>query len=330
MNILIIHPCKGFYGGAEEVVVQLYRYLVDVGHTVALVTKDAPVEMAELLKLGKVDTPLTWRDFVADSKRQIRRADTILCFNFPAPLVPLLEHPRKSVVWYCNEPPELFTTPWRKPLEALNRWWVRTSKMRCVVATKRDAERFQSIYHTPFPVVVPYGVDYDFWSVKPPNVKRSERLVLLQVGHSELFGTGEAVYREVCKTVPNADLVQLSGESLEAVRAKYNWCSILVHLVTSHGGWLAPFEAMCAGLPVVATSDFAAADLVRRAGMLNSANSVEETAKAVLFIWERYSEYVESQRAKDFVRENLTWERFGQAMLSILKEAAECRIPSTT
>ncbi len=53
MNVLIVHPCKGFYGGAEEVVVQLHQYLARQDRSsyscVKTVLKDAPTDLKAIL-----------------------------------------------------------------------------------------------------------------------------------------------------------------------------------------------------------------------------------------------------------------------------------------
>lgn len=312
MKILIIHPCKGFYGGAEEVVAQLHDYLKHP-HLSWIVTKDAP---SELLKDRRFYNSNSWLDFYKSAREEIRHADVACCFNFPATLATFPT--RKPIVWYCNEPPELFTSWKRKPLEAFNRWWVKQSHMKCVVATKADATRFQRLYKVA-PSILPYGIDYDFWSA-PSTTQRAKDLTILQVGHSELFPEGNKVLGELVKTVPNVGILRLSGEPREQVRDAYHKAHILFHPVSSHGGFLAPFEAMCAGLPVVASVNFAAADLIRKAGMLAALPTPDEYAKAILTIYRHYDNFSNSQLAKDFVKNNLTWQRFGEGMLRIFEE----------
>lgn len=310
MRVLIVHPSKGFYGGAEEVVVQLYNYLRANGHNPLVVAKSPPKEILALPSTYSTN----WQSFWQCTQMALKAfdPDVVCCFNFPATLA--IFPTGKPVVWYCNEPPELFTNWKRRPLEAFNRWWVRQHRMTCIVATAKDAERFEKLYGE-IAHVVPYGVDYAFWSQSEP-VKRSKSLVLLQVGHEELFHRGRQVLMDIRLGVPDASLIQLSGVSREEVRRAYRVSSILLHLVTSHGGWLVPFEAMCAGLPVVTLAEFAAAPLIREAGML--AAWPDDLVKTILSMWHHYPSFVDSSYATELVRDKLTWEEFCLSVTNVL------------
>lgn len=307
VNILIVHPCKGFYGGAEEVVSQLCNHLLK-RHSVFLVTKDAPMELFDN-NARHVRT----KGF-ADFRRQVQSfvgwADVINAHNFPANLA---VYPYKPVVWYCNEPPELFTNWKRKPIELFNRRWVEMSGMKVVVADSVNQSRFLNIYKVK-PEIVPYGIDYEFWSKPCPKVN-SGQFTILQVGHPELFDKGQQIYAEVKKENPNAKLVRLSGRGREAVRGWYRNADVLIHPIGSQGGWLVPFEAMCAGLPVVIAPQFTGARLIKDN---NLGVVTDDIASAVLI--HRWSDNGLA-KTKEWVRKNLTWDRFGRSMERIFKEA---------
>ena len=148
MKVLIVHPCKGFYGGAEEVVVQLSRYLLDNGHDIQIVTKDAPEELLEALGSEKGQPAVydwnSWKMMRWWTQKLVGWADVINVHNFPATLATFPS--KKPIVYMCNEPAELFTNWWRKPIEAFNRWWVKKSGMKVVVADEMQAFRFYRIY----------------------------------------------------------------------------------------------------------------------------------------------------------------------------------------
>jgi len=251
----------------------------------------------------------------AEFRQQIQKvainwANVINAHNFPANL---LTYPLKPVVWYCNEPPELFTNWKRKPVEAFNRWWVEKSGMKVVVADSVNQSRFLDIYKVK-PEIVPYGIDYEFWSKPYPKVN-GRQFTILQVGHPELFYKGQQIYAEVKKENPNAKLVQLSGRGREAVRGWYRNADVLIHPIESQGGWLVPFEAMCAGLPVVISPQFTGAELIRDN---NLGVVTEDIAGAVLIHGWTDKGLI---KAKEWVRKNLTWDRFGRSMERIFKEA---------
>lgn len=294
MNILIVHSHKGFYGGAEEVVYQLVTYLSGK-HAVTLLAESNPVRL--------------WRDV----QKYKSWADVINCHNFPSTLAAFPT--RKPIVWYCNEPPEYFTNWWRKPIEAFNRWWVKKSKMAVVVADQFNSQRFERLYGIE-PNIVPYGTNYAYWSHNP-GIERSKHPIILQVGHREFFPIGESIFWRVHKKYPNVELVQLWGLPHDKVREAYHQATVLIHPIKSQGGWLVPFEAMSAGLPVVTTLNFSASGLVAKLGGQVVIYEVEAMASAVCKLLEIPPS---GARSREWIRDNLTWEKFGNRMEKIFKE----------
>ena len=334
MKVLIIHHDKGIMGGAEEVVTQLSNYLVSHGHGVELVFERTPWQL-----MRGVRTHIKW-------------ADIINVHNFPSTLASFPT--RKPIVWMCNEPPELFTNLKRKPIEAFNRWWVRKSKMKVIVADEMQAIRFQGIYGAE-PRVIPYGIDYKFWSqgrrekteVLPGFPNR--RLRLLQVGTitpyknqiesicvlNELILEGDIdasltlvggftdkkYYKEILDLINYIEsderfkgrISLLGQQSKEAIRNLYMSHDVLLHPVDRQGGWLVPFEAMCAGIPVITTPSFTASDIIEdnKLGVVTNVLScgVERALK------EDFS------HAGEWVKNNLTWKRFGESMVKVFEEA---------
>jgi len=347
MNVLIVHPCKGFYGGAEEVVGQLYSYLESRGDNVTIVTKNAP--LGDYTQGKRLYNATSWRDFYRAVRSRGKGVNAIVCFNFPATLATL--GLRKKTVWYCNEPPELFTSALRKPLEAFNRWWVRRANMRCVVATPFDADRFERIYHVE-PDIVPYGINYDFWSTGKHEARRPDRLRLLQVGTISPYKNQESsikVLRELLDANIDASLtlvgkynepyfktlyflikelqleykVTFMGQrTQEEVRRLYQTHDILLHPVRSQGGWLAPFEALCTGLPVIATTDFPAKAYLYKIGM--PVALPEGVTTVVKTVWQHYENFEkQSQDTAGYVRDNLSWDLFGERMMNIFQEVLD-------
>lgn len=299
MNVLIVHPYKGFHGGAEEVVSQLESYLTFKGYKVKSVKEESSYRL--------------WKQ---TQSLEASWADIINCHNFPATLAAFPT--RKPIVWTCNEPPEYFTNWWRKPIEAFNRKWVAKSGMTVVVADQINARRFFRLYGIE-PKIVPYGVEYWYWSDNP-GVKRSSAPIILQVGHKEFFPVGKSVLQRVEKEYPNAELVQLWDTSHGNVREAYHYSTVLLHPVRNQGGWLVPFEAMSAGLPVVTTVDFTASSLVKKLGGLATIYSIDEMASSVCTILDNYDNFKDNQKAKEYIREELSWEKYGERMEVIFKE----------
>lgn len=327
MKVLIVHPDKGIYGGAEEVVNRLVNYLSKTGNEVRLIYG------AGAFNLWK-DTQ-TWSNGV----------DVINAHNFPATLAafPIKNIP---IVWMCNEPAELFTNWWRKPIEAFNRWWVRNSDMKVVVATEYDKNRFKRIYGVE-PKVIPYGIDYEFWS----QGKRSQRhgsIRILQVGTitpyknqiasvqtlvalvsmgmdatltlAGSFGVDIEYYKRLdtyieCDASPDLwKKVNFLGQvNKEEVRKLYYDHDILLHPVRQQGGWLVPFEAACTGIKVIVSKEFQVSCFF--GCHIEDLESVVEYIKTPM-------EYIpEHQPSPEHIRDNLTWDKFGESMLKVFEEA---------
>jgi len=343
MNVLIVHPSKGFYGGAEEVVVQLCKYLGSQGAEVIYLTNSLPREMRNDL--------VGWREIVEvgdhlsmwmETQKFMHWADIVNVHNFPATLATFST--KKPIVWMCNEPAELFTNWWRKPIEAFNRWWVRKSDMKVVVADRFNADRFKKIYGVE-PKVIPYGIDYDFWS--QGECEETDGFTILQVGtitpyknqmasikvleqlRNEipnlklvLAGIGDVRYIEfLMQYVKERNLKVLFTGSLcrDGLRGWYNRSDVLLHPVKSQGGWLVPFEAICAGLPVVVSEEFTGADIIKenKLGIVTRdyANVIKHGIVGYQQPWDEIT-----QTAGLWVKENLTWEKFGEDMVKVFEE----------
>jgi len=322
MKVLIVHPCKGFYGGAEEVVVQFCNYLSGDRHEVVLVSKDAPMEFGASNLCEASSYLRMW--WMVRRYLEIDWPDVICCFNFPATLA--VFPTKKPIIWYCNEPPELFTNWWRRPIEAFNRWWVRKSGMKCIVADEMQAFRFYRIYGVG-PKVIPYGIDYRFWSQMDGG--KEDKFTILQVGHSEFFSRGKKILEEIRGRIPEARLVQLSGKTHEEVREWYGRAHVLIHPIDTQGGWLVPFEAVSAGLPIIVSDRFTGASIIKN-NNLGIVASIEAFPSVIEQGYELYTEgfYSKSNTKgvrRGWVKENLTWERFGESMVKVFKEALNAR-----
>lgn len=326
MKVLIIHYAKfNNWSGAELVVSELQKYLTGVGVENHVIQSNNPIY---LLK---------------ESLRLSHSYDIINIHNFPATFAAFPKV--KPIVWMCNEPPELFSNIWRKPVEAIHRFLVRKLVDKVVVADNFNAERFKSIYGKK-PNIVPYGVDYNFWSMESQHLFEVRNPVLLQVGTvtpyknqlesikvfeallpkypgMELWLAGPAPDPKYLDKVKNAingrsNIKLLGHKSPYAIRRLYNTCDVLLHPVGPQGGWLVPFEAICAGIPIIVSSEFTGVDLIRENNLGSIANCT--------FDYCRYAnsknKQVDLERRARWVKENLTWDRFGEGMVKIFKEVS--------
>lgn len=214
---------------------------------------------------------------------------------------------------------------------------------------KRAMQRYGKNAH-----IVNYGIDYDFFSkgsimsaVKKYNLSR--KFVILQSGvinkQKNQIESIKAV-EKVKERIPNILLV-LAGKSDESykkmldeyiseknlqdyvkfagnlkrieLRDLHLASNIGLFPIKSQGGWLAPFEFLCSGSPIIVSKEFTAAEIVRKNHLGTVSNNY---AHEILNIYYNYKKYRKSsQKASIFVKENLSWDMFGKRMMRAFKEA---------
>lgn len=376
MRVLIVHPYMTFYGGAELVIVKLANYLTKKKIKNAVLTLDISPELRKELRGSEILLPekplrfsprmpyvLTLLPAVLTLTKYLRknleRFDAINVHNFPAELV--ASYCPKKVVWMCNEPPKLhFAAP--SPIEkglgkvitALDKRVVRKHVSRVCVADEFNAARFKKIYGIK-PVVIPYGVDYEFFSKgngqkarKNFNLSKDD-FILLQVGMLTPFKNqleSVKVVKKLKGKIPKIKLV-LAGRGgnkyekmlrkyvrksgLEkcviftghlpraTVRDFYAACDVALFPVKPQGGWLSPFEALCARKPIVISTQMTAVGMIKK----NKIGTVtDDFTKAVLSIYNNPSAYSKSaQRGGLWVKKNLSWDKFCEKMVKTFTQA---------
>lgn len=353
MRVLIVHPGKPIYGGAERVIVKLANHIAEGGDEVAYLTTRLPRDMAKDLKgVGIYEMGNRTSSRLEEVWRLCRGVkaightyDIINYHNFPATLAAMFCD--TSSLWMCNEPAELFTSWWRRPIESLNGRIVRNRIGHAVVSDHANAARFKYLYGFE-PRVIHYGIDHDFFS-QPVEPLQKDGFVMLQVGTLTPWKNQVAsldLMRRLNRSIP-ATLILVGDDSNEAyvrklreymdryalgrrvrilgdikrrdLRRLYQSADVLLHPVGQQGGWLAPFEAMSAGLPVLVSPKFTAADIIlgENIGSVFGVGFVEELFRHP----QPHKEMAE--RGCEWVRENLTWERYCGQMVEYFREVVE-------
>lgn len=105
----------------------------------------------------------------------------------------------------------------------------------------------------------------------------------------------------------------------EQLRGLYHICQAALFPVKSQGGWLAPFEALSAGTPVITSSTMGASTLIVKEGLgIVSDNLVQ----AIRDVYNNYpAACARARQARAWVRDNLTWERFTDKMIAVFERA---------
>ena len=236
----------------------------------------------------------------------------------------------------------------------LDRVFVRNYVRYSCVSDEFNARRFEKIYGIK-PEINNYGIDFEFFSGgESTNAKDKYNLqsdfVLLQVGTVAPYKNqmeSIRVVEKVKETIPNIKLV-LAGWgwseqeyktmvveyvreksldnyvvftghiSREEIRDLYQACDIAIFPVTSQGGWLSPFEALCAGKPVVVSSSITSGDIIKS----NDIGIVtDDFPGAISDIYQDTAKYrAMGQKGKKWVQENINWENYSKKMLEIFEK----------
>ncbi len=230
---------------------------------------------------------------------------------------------------------------------------VRSFDVICV-ADEFNKERCRERYGRNAKIVY-YGVNYDFFSggnarraVEKWNLKN--RFVVVQSGMiTEIKNQLESLnaVAEILDKIPNVlmvfagkvaddnykkrldDYIKKNGLekyvlftdnlSREDLRDLYKACDVGLFPTGKQGGWLAPFELLCTGNPVIVSSDLGAASVIKKfdLGIVTS-----DYSKALLDIYSNLKEFKrEGNRRKKVVQKNLGWDVFADKMIKEVEEA---------
>jgi glycosyltransferase involved in cell wall biosynthesis len=124
--------------------------------------------------------------------------------------------------------------------------------------------------------------------------------------------------KEYAHTKGLSERVIFTGHvSKEAVRDLYHCADAAVFPVKTQGGWLSPFEALSAGVPVVVSPSMGAASILTREGL---ADASDDLVVSLRLLRSRGNENrARVLRAQEWIRRNLTWDRFTDKMLEIFE-----------
>jgi glycosyltransferase involved in cell wall biosynthesis len=223
---------------------------------------------------------------------------------------------------------------------------------KAVVADDFNANRFEKIYGFK-PEIIGYGIDCEFFLTGDKErafeeLGLQDNFVVLQVGMITPYKNQlESVktLKRLKSTIPNVKLVlagwadseyaimlgdYIKNEGLEEdviftghvnreqVRDLYHACDVLLHPIKSQGGWLSPFEALCAERPVVVSPQMTASDIIRREriGVVT-----EDYTSAIVDISRNVAKHhAMAKKGKEWVKDNLSWDRFCQQMVAVFNQ----------
>lgn len=233
----------------------------------------------------------------------------------------------------------------------IDRFIVRRTVQRLCVADELNGERIGGRYGMDFDIIS-YGIEYDLFSEGDGSgvIEKHDlhdKFVITQVGtitpQKNQMESVKAV-KELKNKTPNIILLLVgpgNNEYEKNIRSYIqeneldNHVFFLGHLskneisdiycasnvalfpVKTQGGWLAPFEAMCASVPVIVSETMGAASLIKRKGLGVVAGNY---ADAILDIYRNPVLYRErAMNSRQWVKDNLTWANFAKRKLQIFE-----------
>ena len=232
----------------------------------------------------------------------------------------------------------------------IERQVVRKYVTAAVVADEFNNRRFERLYGFS-PSIVNYGIDCNYFSEKPmrPPENRNPGFTLLHVGmitplknqlasvgalqalkgaipglHLILAGQEEGSYADSVRAfIRNQGLgerVTFTGHvDRQTLRRLYYSSDVLLHPVKSQGGWLSPFEALCAGLPVIVSREMTASKIIEANELGIVTDNLPE---AILEIFRDQTKYRDMAAAASlWTKRHLSWDMFSEKMLSVFYSA---------
>lgn len=236
-----------------------------------------------------------------------------------------------------------------------DRYIIRNFVSASCVADDFNAKRFIERYNKN-PNIINYGIDHEFFSNgMSENVfdkyELQDKFNLIQVGvlgpqknqlesikvieklkdrinniKLILAGLGNNPYEKMLrKYISEKDLenyVVFTGHvNKEIIRDLYKACHIALYPVKSQGGWLSPFEALSASIPIAVSSMMPASNIIskEKIGVVT-----DDFVNTVYEIYSNYKFYDEMAiKGNRWVTENLNWDSFGDKMVNIFRHTLD-------
>ena len=350
MNILIVHPAFHVYGGAELAIVKLIDYLKTKGHSVDLLTIITIPDVKKELKADNIIYANSINELQQLLNGIYANYDVINYHNHPVEI--LLQQPYPSV-WYMNEPPDCVLDGHKLEDKEVSQVYNNITKI--AVSDTYNKGRVFSVYGRKDAVVIPYGVDIDYYEVdtgsrwffetegkftilqaawmhpRKNQLKSLEVLNNLKDSISNikliLCGRVTAPYiNELVKYIEDNHLekhVILDGTfgDREYLRKLYHSVDVCIQPVKDQGGWISPLEAVCSGLPVVVSEDAVFSNYFKGNKLAVITSNYKD---AILDIYNNPDKYKQLNiDAKAYIRNNLTWKSYGEKLESLMKSAKD-------
>ncbi|KKU13033.1 MAG: Glycosyltransferase, partial [Candidatus Azambacteria bacterium GW2011_GWC2_45_7b] len=117
----------------------------------------------------------------------------------------------------------------------------------------------------------------------------------------------------------NKNILFTGNLNREELRDLYKASNIGLYPIGKQGGWLAPFEHLCSGNPIIVSEELGAASIVKK---FNLGIVTKNYPEAIMKIHDNYNIYIkEAQKSSIFIKNNLGWNIFADKMIKAYRDA---------
>ena len=141
-----------------------------------------------------------------------------------------------------------------------------------------------------------------------PNV----RLVFAGKGESEYEAT---VRSFILDHGMEGRVIFIGHVSQEEIRELYQCADLALFPTKAQGGWLSPFEAMAAGVPIITKPSLTASSIISENQLGIVCNDFEP--KIIKFHDNSIDSKVVAEKAGEWVRVNLSWQAYADKTLDV-------------
>ena len=194
--------------------------------------------------------------------------------------------------------------------------------------------------------VIPYGVNWNWFAENGDRAAPGSKMVFLFVGilknekgigvlleawkqlratHAELWlgGTGESAVIDAARAVPGVRILGKLGP--DELRKAYQGASVFVFPTFYDGFGMVLLEAMSSGLPIIATPNCAAPDLIRdgAAGLIFPTGDSAALCSAMADACANRSAWANRGMAAMEIAKSYSWEAYGKRWAALLREVVQ-------
>jgi glycosyltransferase involved in cell wall biosynthesis len=284
-------------------------------------------------------------------RREHKRYDNILALSFPSYI--WASYTDVPTAWYCFEPQFYIMRDKTTRHKLISRLIVPYEKRRvkkgiqaCIVADEANRKRFEEVYDVN-PHVVPYGIDYTFWSRTPPRDPHYSEFVIAHIAEMQPFKNqlkSLQVLNELLEYVPNARLLLIGKQYPPYMKVLnkyikdhclqphvsilpetdryrlsetvYPYIDCVIHPIKLQGGFLVPLEASASNRPVIVSPECSCSDIIERHDLGMVAYTDDDWLSVLIELSEGY----DYSPNREWIRDNLTWRMFRDGVEKVLED----------